>query len=74
MSWVRNSPQLLICFEYDQAQMQGPPFAIFPDEINRHYASSFTVTELERIPVAGGLKGKCEATEIAWLFLPEAGG
>jgi len=68
------SPQLLICFEYDQAQMQGPPFAIFPDEINRHYASSFSVTELERIPVAGGLKGKCEAMEIAWLFLPQAGG
>ena len=38
---------LLITFEYDQAQMAGPPFAVPTDEVYRYYADAFSITPLE---------------------------
>ncbi|NMF90433.1 thiopurine S-methyltransferase [Aromatoleum petrolei] len=62
------APQLLICFEYDQRQHAGPPFSIDADEVRQHYADRFDLTRLAQIDVAGGLKGKCPATESVWLL------
>lgn len=62
------APQLLICFEYDQQQMEGPPFSINKEEIERHYSNDYAITHLETKKVSGGLKGECEATENAWLL------
>ena len=65
---TKKAPQLLLSFDYDQTVMPGPPFSVSEDEINRHYASTYTVQLLERTSIEGGLKGKCPATESAWLL------
>lgn len=61
-------PQLLICFEYDQTLMNGPPFSIAQAEVELHYASQFSITQLVVQDVPGGLKGQCAACEHAWLL------
>lgn len=63
-----KAPQLLICYEYDQALMEGPPFSISNEEVNQHYGGSYELTLLESTDVAGGLKGKCAAKENVWLL------
>lgn len=62
------APQLIICFEYDQRVMDGPPFSISAKEIMRHYDSSYSLSLLESSEVEGGLKGKAMATEMVWLL------
>lgn len=66
------APQLLICFQYDQSLMAGPPFSISDDEVKQHYEETYTLTHLETIEVAGGLKGRTEATENIWLASPNS--
>lgn len=39
-----GTPSLLVTFAYDQAQMNGPPFSVAPDEVTRLFASSFDIT------------------------------
>ena len=34
---------LLITLDYDQSEMNGPPFAVSTDEVTRHYGQSFQV-------------------------------
>jgi thiopurine S-methyltransferase len=63
-----TAPQLLICYEYDQRLLEGPPFSISKEEVNRHYLAKYDVTLLASIEVSGGLKGKCAAKENAWLL------
>jgi thiopurine S-methyltransferase len=65
---TRAAPQLLISFEYDQAALAGPPFSVPGAEIARHYARHYALSLLASIDVVGGLKGKCPATENAWLL------
>lgn len=60
--------QLLITFEYDQSLMDGPPFSLNSDKINKYYKDAYNLTLLESIPVSGGLKGICAATESIWLL------
>lgn len=64
----RNAAQLLVCLEYDQSLMQGPPFSVDDDEVNQQYAGSYRLTLLEKAPIAGGFKGKIPATEPVWLL------
>jgi thiopurine S-methyltransferase len=66
------APQLLICFEYDQSLVEGPPFSVVADEVKAHYADRYELTLLERVPVK--LKGQYEATEVVWMLqnLPHA--
>lgn len=63
-----QAPQLLICYEYDQSLMEGPPFSISNEEIDQHYSHSYKVTLLESAEVSGGLKGKFAAKENIWLL------
>jgi thiopurine S-methyltransferase len=63
-----QAPQLLICYEYDQSQMEGPPFSVSNQEVHRHYRDSYQLTLLESTSVPGGLKGKCAANENVWLL------
>jgi thiopurine S-methyltransferase len=60
--------QLMIAFEYDQSLMDGPPFSVNSDEVNRHYKDAYNIKLLESTSIPGGLKGKCAATENAWLL------
>jgi len=61
-----KAPQLLICYEYDQSLMEGPPFSVSNEEVIRHYRDSYELTLLASIEVPGGLKGKCAAKENVW--------
>jgi thiopurine S-methyltransferase len=63
-----KAPQLLICYDYDQSLMEGPPFSVSDDEIKRHYAVHYDVTLISSTDVSGGLKGKCPAKENVWLL------
>jgi thiopurine S-methyltransferase len=63
-----KAPQLLLCFEYDQNEMDGPPFSVNDAEVRRHYAERYELDLLASINVPGGLKGKCVADEKAWLL------
>jgi thiopurine S-methyltransferase len=63
-----RAPQLLICFEYDQRRLNGPPFSVGADEVARHYQASYDRNILATADVAGGLRGQCPATETVWLL------
>ena len=63
-----RAPQLLICYEYDQSLMPGPPFSINNEEVNKHYSDSYDSALIASTSVAGGLKGTCAAKEKVWLL------
>ena len=65
---THNAQQLLVCFEYDQAQLAGPPFAVSEDEVRAHYAAYYRLHILQAKALAGGLKGKVEAVEKVYLL------
>ena len=60
-----KAPQLLICYDYDQSLMEGPPFSVSNDEIKRHYAVKYDVTLIANTDFSGGLKGKCSTLKPA---------
>lgn len=69
------APQLLICFEYDQARMPGPPFAVPTAEVERLYADHYRPEELSRKDViknqpAFQEQGLERFEEVAWRLLP----
>lgn len=63
------APQLLVCLEYDQGLIDGPPFSVGAGEVHRHYAGAYEISELENKEVAGGLKGVA-AMESVFLLTP----
>jgi thiopurine S-methyltransferase len=63
-----HAPQLLIVFEYDQTLMEGPPFSVLAPEVKQHYSEIYDLQVVEPLEVKGGLKGKVEATEMAWVL------
>lgn len=63
-----KAPQLLICYEYDQSLITGPPFSVSNEEAHRHYAMTYDLTLLDSAEVPGGLKGKVPAKEAVWLL------
>ncbi|MBZ0165868.1 MAG: thiopurine S-methyltransferase [Candidatus Omnitrophica bacterium] len=67
-SITNNAPQLLLSFEYDQRLMEGPPFSVNAEEIQRHYGDRYHLTLLESTDIDGGMKGICPAREQIWLL------
>lgn len=65
-----GTPQLLICYEYDQNSAEGPPFSENEEELRRVYGETFNLGLLGRYRVEGGLKGKCAAFEAVWQLRP----
>ncbi|MEC9481788.1 MAG: thiopurine S-methyltransferase, partial [Halomonas sp.] len=66
-----GAPQLLITFEYDPAEKDGPPFPVLPEELAGHYAQRYTITELSRKDVLQASPNFREAgvtrfVEVAW--------
>lgn len=68
MEMTGTAPQLLICYDYDQRLLEGPPFSISKEEVHRHYVALYDLTLLASTKVSGGLKGKCAAKENVWLL------
>jgi thiopurine S-methyltransferase len=65
---TNKAPQLLICYEYDQSLMAGPPFSISHEEAHAHYKDCYDLTLLESADVPGGLKGHYAVKENVWLL------
>ena len=65
---TNKAPQLLICYEYNQALMEGPPYSISNEEVIQHYRDKYDLTLIATPDVPGGLKGKCAAKENVWLL------
>lgn len=61
------APQLLICYDYQQSLMQGPPFAINQAEVVSHYQDKYQITLLES-QLAGFSSNALEVKENAWLL------
>ena len=68
MEMTDKAPQFLICYEYDQSLMEGPPFSVSDEEVHLHYATTYDLTLIASTQVAGGLKGKALAKENVWLL------
>lgn len=64
-----NAPQLLITFEYDQSQLNGPPFSIPSAEVVQRYGDRYTISRSVTGDVKGGVKGVI-ARETVWLLKP----
>jgi thiopurine S-methyltransferase len=65
---TKAAPQLLICFEYDQQTMNGPPFSIETPVLSDYYQHHYQLNLIETVEVEGGLKGHCPAVELVWLL------
>jgi len=65
---THKAPQLLICYEYDQSLLEGPPFSVSNEEVCKHYSDSYDINLIASIDVSGGLKGQCAAKEKVWLL------
>jgi thiopurine S-methyltransferase len=63
-----GAPQFLVTFEYDQTVMAGPPHSVTEAEVRKHYDAQYRLELAETRDVEGGLKGRCPATESAWLL------
>ncbi len=68
MEITSQAPQLLICYEYDQSLMGGPPFSICAEMVNQYYGDRYRLTLLESTDVPKAFKGKCSARENVWLL------
>jgi len=64
------APVLLVTFEYDQSQLDGPPFSVEEAEIRALYTASHHVASLEIEPIEGKFKRKVEAVNRAWALTP----
>lgn len=67
-----NASQLLICYEYDQNLMSGPPFSIYGEEVKQHYGDSYCINLVATEKVPGGLKGTDAVNETVWLLNNQA--
>ncbi len=68
MKITESVPQLLITYEYDQSQMDGPPFSISREEVEQHYAQPYQVKHLSRTEATGSLRKRIAAQEEVWLL------
>ncbi len=65
---TRCADQFLICVEYDQARLSGPPFAVMPHDVKHYYAHDYQIRSVDRQPVAKGIKGKEPGYEHIWFL------
>lgn len=66
---------MLISFEYDPSEMDGPPFPVQPDEIHRLYGDRYTLEELSRQDVIDSQDrfkdaGVTSFVQVAWRLNP----
>lgn len=67
-SITQHAKQMLITFEYEQNDMDGPPFDVDENEVHTHYADAYEIELIRRIDIPGGLKGLVKANETVWLL------
>lgn len=65
------APQLLIAFDYDQTQMEGPPFSVPEATIGELYGRLYNREQLASLEISGLLAERCSGAENAWLLSPK---
>lgn len=70
MALTNMAQQLLIAFDYDQSQMEGPPFSVGEEEIREHYGDRYDLERAATVDISGSLSERCSGSEIAWLLTP----
>lgn len=65
---TQSAPQLLISFEYDQSQMDGPPFSVPPEAVREYYQDAYRATMIEDNTLNYLLKGRMQAQEQGWVL------
>lgn len=70
MTITAKAQQLLLCFDYDQSQMDGPPFSIGDEDIRQYYSDSYKVSLVDRQTFGEPLKGIAQAEELCWVLSP----
>lgn len=68
MKISRKSEQFLICVEYDQSRLSGPPYAVMAHDVERYYGQAYNIASIERLPVPRGIKGKEPGFEHVWIL------
>ena len=63
-----KAPQLLVTFDYDQSQYDGPPFSIPESAVLSLYDATYDCACQFRQQLPEGLKGQTEAWESVWLL------
>jgi thiopurine S-methyltransferase len=68
---VRQVRGLLLTMDYDQSEMEGPPFSVSDEEVSRLYADTCTVQQLSRTDILHSQPGFMERgltrlSEQAW--------
>ena len=66
---TEGAPQLLITFDYDQTQMEGPPFSVSEAEVQRHYGARYAVQQLASNAISGPLAQRCNGDENTWILV-----
>lgn len=76
-SLLPRARQMLVCVDYPEAQMQGPPFAVTEDEVMSLYADAYEVAIISRqdiLPREANARfrerGLTRLVETAYLLLP----
>ncbi len=59
-------PQLLVCYQYQQALFDGPPFNVSHNEVKQHYAEHFVIDRLHHERVEGGFRGHEDVFEVLY--------
>lgn len=67
---TKTASQLLISYEYDQTQTEGPPFSVSDAEISELYADRYKQEHIAGAAISGPLAERCSGTENAWLLSP----
>ncbi|MEX3011898.1 thiopurine S-methyltransferase [Hoeflea sp. TYP-13] len=65
---AKGAPQILIAFDYDQRQMQGPPFSVPSHEIRELYDDLYAPELLASRAISGPLSERCNGSENTWLL------
>jgi len=68
LSLTQNVPLLMTTVVYDQSLMNNSPFSVDREELERHYGHHYTITQLDKINVKGGLKQLKDIVEYVWLL------
>ncbi|MDT0595597.1 thiopurine S-methyltransferase [Glaciecola petra] len=63
-----NCQQLLICYDYAENLLNGPPFSVNEKEVLAHYQCPFSIKQLYYARIDGGFRGQEAVFEAVYLL------
>ncbi len=67
---TNTAPQLLISYDYDQTQTDGPPFSVPAAALHSLYDTHYHLNHVDRTEISGPLANRCSGSEDAWHLTP----